>query len=205
MAAEFGVFSPVFKSGNYLSLLHLGGPDVKQAVTLVLECCQRSSDQYEEIANLFDHLDWRPHLVGAVALTARPYNKQACSKLWEAFDAGSWVTPQLAVAAFLCDPTFSIQAGNRIRSRCPVNRSRLVEQPALDRHISSGPAGISQRSAKAASSLVRLAGLLASRPEWLDDELASPDLTDLLATDIDHSAEIAQHWLDNLKVLSIGL
>ncbi len=205
MAAEFGVFSPVFRSGDYLSLLHLGGPDVKRAFALVLECCRRSSDQYEEIANLFGHLDWRPHLVGAVALTALPYNRQACSKLWEAFDAGSWVTPQLAATAFLCDPTFPIQAGDRIRSRCPVNRSRLVGQPALERHIASGPAGIAQRSAKAASSLVRLARLLASRPDWLDDELASPDLTDLLAADIDHSAEIAQHWLNDLKALSIGL
>jgi hypothetical protein len=96
MAVEFGVFSPVFKSGDYLSLLYLGGPDVKRAVALILECCRRSSHQYEEISHLFANVNWRPHLVGAVALSALPYHQRACHKLWEAFDAGSWVTPRLA-------------------------------------------------------------------------------------------------------------
>ncbi len=206
MAAEFRVFSPVFESsGSYLSLLYLGGRDTKRVFGLVLECCRKSSNQYEEIAKLFAHPNWRPNLVGAVALSALPYNPQACNNLWEAFDAGSWVTPQLAVAAFVRDPTFSIQAAKRLHARCPVNPSRVLGQSAIERHVAWGPAGLSQRSAKSACCLIQLAGSLAFRPNWLDAELASPDLIDLLAEDIDHSAEIAQDWLANLKTLTIGL
>jgi hypothetical protein len=176
MTAGFGVFSPLFEaSADYLVLLHLDMPEAKRVVTKVVERCHLSSACHEEVGNLFDHSDWRPHLVGAVALSALPYVQESSGKLWEAIDRRSWVTPQLAVAAFIRDPAFADQAGARVRSRSSC--------------------------AKTAASLAYLAGRLSFRPDWLDTELLKADLIGLLAKDVDGSAEIAEHWLTRLKEL----
>ena len=200
MAAGFGIFSPLFEaSADYLALLHLDAPEAHRAVAKVVEQCHESSACHEDIGRLFNQPNWRPHLVGAVAISAIPFDLKSCSKLWEAFDGGSWVAPQLAVAAFIRDPTFVDQAGARIRSRCPMNESRNLGVTRIELHDAAGPARVTHRSAKAAASLVHLAGLLPFRPDWLDTELSKPDLIDLLAADIDHADKITQQWFARLK------
>ncbi len=176
MTAGFGVFSPLFEaSADYLVLLHLDMPEAKRVVTKVVERCHLSSACHEEVGNLFDQSDWRPHLVGAVALSALRYDPESLRKLWAAIDRESWVTPQLAVAAFIRDPAFGDQAGARIRSR--------------------------SRSAKTVASLAYLAGRFSFRPDWLSTELLNADLIGLLAKDVDGSAEIAERWLTRLQEL----
>jgi hypothetical protein len=110
------------------------------------------------------------------------------------------VTPQLAVVAYLRDPSFSDNARARIKARCPVNDSRLTEMSALERHLVAGPPG-PHRSAKAAASLVYLLGLLPEHCEWLTTELASPELTAFLAEDVDQAGKLAEGWLDSLKAV----
>jgi hypothetical protein len=196
---QFAVFSPVFVSEpGYLDLLNLGPRAAKQAVSLVAECCKKSEDPYQEIGRLLDETDWRFHIVAAVALSVLGYDGPTFIKLWGAFDAGSWVTPQLAVAAYLRDPSFSENARARIESRCPVNPSRLISMSPVQRHVAAGPAGAGERSAKAAACLVYLAGLH-GQVEWLTSELSSPDLETLLSEDLDRAAIIAQEWLAQLK------
>jgi len=147
---------------------------------------------------LLDEPNWRFHIVAAVALSVLRYDEPTFIKLWTAFDSGSWVTPQLAVAAYLRDPSFSDNAKTRIESRCPVNTSRMLLMSPPERHSAAGPAGEPQRSAKAAAALVYLVSLK-GQAEWLTTELSSPDLGKLLSEDIDRADQIAQYWLAELK------
>ncbi len=198
-ADQFGVFSPVFESEpGYLDFLNLGSRVAKQTVSLVAECCRKSADPYPEIGRLLDENNWRFHIVAAVALSVLGFDGPTLTKLWGAFDAGSWVTPQLAVAAYLRDPGFSENARARIESRCPVNPLRLISMSPVERHVSAGPAGVTHRAAKAAACLIFLAGLN-GQVEWLTSELSSPDLVALLSEDIDRADIIAQRWLAQLK------
>ena len=202
MSAGFGVFAPLFKNNaDYLALLHLEAPETKRVVERVVEQCRLSATSHEEVGKLFDQPNWRPHLVGAIAVAALPHDRESCDKLWWAFDRGSGVTPQLAVAAVLRDPGGVDLARARILSRCPVDESSVQVKTALERNVSAGPAAVSRRSAKAAASLVCLAGRLPVRPDWLDAEASKADLIELLDTDTDHSAEIADHWLVRLTEL----
>lgn len=166
---------------------------------MLLQCCRRSPDPYRDIDLLLEDPNWRPHLVAAVALAALGYREGTFKKLWNAIDSGSWVTPQLAVTAFLRDLTFSEQARLRIQSRCPVKEAALGSMSALERHLAAGPAGSTERSAKTAASLIELAKQLPQTPGWLGGELSNPDLARLLAKDIHQSSSIAKEWLTRVK------
>jgi hypothetical protein len=148
--------------------------------------------------------DWRAHLVGAVAIAALAYDAEAMRGLWTAVDKGSWVTPQLAAAAFLRDPTFTDHARGRLRSGCPIDTSPYSGLSVVARHSLTGPGGTIERSAKAAASLFRLLELLPQRPDWLT-EAATADLANLLKKDTDSSAQIAEEWLAGLKRHLTGL
>jgi hypothetical protein len=199
---RFGVFSPVLESpGGYLKLLNLDSPEAIDVVSSVVKCCKASATAHEEIARLLDELNWRPHLVAAVAVSAQEYDHTSMAKLWATFDSGSWVAPQLAVAAYLRDPNFLELASVRILARCPLEPSRLTSMTPLERHVAAGPGGERARSGKAAASLVRLVGLLRPSPEWLAIELSSSDLVALLAEDVDESAQITETWLAELSAL----
>jgi len=198
---RFGIFSPLFDAEpGYLDLLHLPSPKSNLAVSRVIECGRLSSDPFLDIGRLFDEANWRPHLVGGVALCVLGYDRTAFAKLWSAFDTGSWVTPQLAVVAHLRDPDFSDQARVRVQARCPVNPSRLTLRSPLERHIDFGPAGAHERSAKAANALIYLLNLFGPQ-DWLTTDLASPDLTALLSRDRDNASAIAEAWLVSLKTV----
>jgi hypothetical protein len=198
---RFGVFSLLFNSEpGYMDLLNPDPHRGKLAVSRVIECCHSSSDPIPDINRLLDQENWRPHLVAAVALSAPSYNQVAFKKLWDAFDAGSWVTPQLAVVAYLRDPEFSGQARARVQTRCLVDVSRLSMHSPLERHLAFGPAGLLERSAKAAGALIYLLNLLGPS-DWLTTELASPDLTALMAADRDHASVIAKTWLESLEAI----
>jgi hypothetical protein len=197
----YGVFSPLFNSQpGYLNFLHLDTRSSKPAVSRVIECCRSSSDPFLNIQCLLEEGNWRPNLVAAVALSVLGYNPAAFTKLWAAVDAGSWVTPQLVVVAYLRDPDFRGQARIRLEARCPVVTASSIPTDALERHIAFGPAAPTQRSAKAASALIYLLKLLGSS-DWLTAELLSPDLTALLSQDRDRASLIAESWLKSLKTV----
>jgi hypothetical protein len=210
---HFGIFWPLFEPlsesntvPGYLTLLYIGpgkdqAAEVKAAISSILKCCRNSSVVYQDIGRLLDKPDWRPHLVAAVALATLGYDENAFIKLWNAFDSGSWVSPQLAAVAFLRDPGFAANARVRIKSLCPVNDSRMASMSPLEQHVATGPAGERQRSAKAAASLVNLLRLFPQPPEWLTTELSAPELVTLLSQDIDHADEIAVGWLANLRAV----
>lgn len=197
---QFGIFSSLFNStGGYLALLHLNSPFTPSAVSAVVKCCQSSDNPHKEVGALLDECNWRPNLVAAVAISVLSYEDTSNFRLWAAFDSGSWVMPQLAVAAYLSDPDFLGHARVRIALRCPLDSSSLPSRTPLERHIAAGPAGGRKRSAKGAASLVQLVSTLRPTPVWFAREQSSPDLIALLSEDVDRSAQIAENWLLRLK------
>jgi hypothetical protein len=202
MQQHTGIFSPFFDSSpGYLDFLNLNSAEASHSVSRVIECCRLSSDPFQDIGRLLEESNWRFHLVAAVALSAIGYDRTAFNKLWSAIDAGSWVTPQLAVVAYLRDPDFIDRARVRVQSRCPVDTSRFTSMTPFERHVAAGPAGAPQRSAKAVNALIYLLSLFPGPLDWLTTELASPDLATLLSEDRDHASSIAEHWLASLKTI----
>jgi len=197
---RFEAFAPAFDGfPAYLHLLNLDHGT--EPLSLVATCCRASADVDSDIALLLNDLDWRSHLVGGIALCFVPFRAERLAHLWHAFDSGSWVTPQLAAIASVRDPGFVALARVRLQALCPVIDSGCGELSAPERHVLRGPAGNSQRSAKAAASLVEMLTLEARPPDWLAAALSSPELSSLLAQDVDQSREIAKHWVTNLRAL----
>jgi hypothetical protein len=184
VAQGFGIFSPLFAGGGYLKLLNLQ-PDAAQAISLIMKCCAAPANPYPDICRMLRDVNWRPHLVGAVAIATLASDSKVNDELWTAIDRGSWVTPQLVAVAFLRDPMFADRAQERLRPGYSVDTSRLAGLSSLERHSFCGPGGSVERSAKTAASLVRLLGLLPQRPDWLIEVASSAAMANLLDKDID--------------------
>jgi hypothetical protein len=197
--AEFGPFAAVLKlPGEPAPLVLLSMRSAATAAVIDrIERALSADDAARGAAALFASPDWRPHLVGAVALILDADRRLGPSMLWNAVDAGSWVTPQLVAAAYLVDPSFPDRLQERIDARCAVAMPAKLS-PA-ERHRATGPATAEQRSAKLLMSLLsvgRRVPVLAGR---LAAAARRPDLAALQVDDRDNSGNIAENWLINLE------
>jgi hypothetical protein len=87
---EFGIYAPLFDgTGRYLTLLNLNDHSKsKRAISLIRECSASVSNPYLDICRLLRQNNWRPHLVGAVAIAMLPQNTKAIDQLWDSIDRG---------------------------------------------------------------------------------------------------------------------
>ena len=108
--------------------------------------------------------------------------------LWEAFDYGSWVAPQLAAALYLVDPSFRRMAKQRITGRCA---------PAVAAKVRPGP--WDQIAAKNLASLLQVLHRIDDERAWVDAERGAPEVQNVLRLDIDSAGAIADRWLDAIS------
>lgn len=143
--------------------------------------------------------NWRPHLVGAIALLLEPSLDHTL--LWHAIDGGSWVTPQLVVTATFTDPTFLDQARKRVAALCPVIAPIGLTPAEL--HSATGPAGSSGRSAKALASLIAVSVEFPDLAQWRIDVLEDDRVKNLLAVDAswDRSDQIITSWTAAVRTM----
>ena len=206
--SDFGPFGTLFGPDTlYLSLLHMMREKSREACSAISELMASDVDTSQYVRLMLADVDWRPHLVACVAaLTARDRSEYA-DPLWEAFDAGSWVAPQLAVTLSFCDPEFEESAKRRISARCPVSPSTGMN--AVERHSATGPAGTAARSGKNMASLFEVLSIIQADANWLSAERSKAKVRKLLDEDFDNSAEIARHWMKStrasLKTFGVGL
>jgi hypothetical protein len=117
--SEFGPFAIAFEDGGlsapgHLVLLNLMTGEEAQLVIEKIYGAMASGQSQLWIDALLAERDWRPHLPAAIAfLLDRGLTLQR-EPLWRAIDAGSWVTPQLAVVAYFSDPCFAASATLRL-------------------------------------------------------------------------------------------
>jgi hypothetical protein len=193
LEASFGPFAAIFEAGGpgYLSLLRVREPGAQiviDGIAKALSC----GESAQWVAALLQEANWRPHLVGAVALLLEP--SLDCQLLWQAVDRGSWVTPQLVVTATLVDPTFREQARSRVATLCPVVVP--VGLTPLQRHSATGPAGEQGRSAKMLASLIAASVEFPDLAPWRAEVVEDEHIKSLLAKDAswDNSDKIVASW-----------
>ncbi len=207
MSDSFGAFGKFFGQGTlYLGFLHFESEDLPKAFCLVREACEAGDTAVCDLKDFLGRSGWREHLtVCAVMLSNRKLASILAPSLWVAFDAGSWVSPQLAVTALLCDPCFQAKARARVASLCAQNAQSLESLPPLERHVVAGPGALSDRAAKGVASLIYLLELSPSNAEWLGDQLARRELKELIELDVDRGGFIAEHWLARIRARSTEL
>jgi hypothetical protein len=197
--AEFGPFAGVLKSRGEpapLILLSMRGAEAGAVIDRV-EQAMGSEDAVRAVDALFASPDWRPHLLGAVALILDSGRRFDPSAMWKAIDAGSWATPQLVTTAYLIDPSFADRLRDRLDATCAVVIAPNLS--AVERHRATGPATPEQRSAKMLASLVRIGMLAPALAGWLRTASSRPELAALQAADRDKAGNIAENWLKNVE------
>jgi hypothetical protein len=161
----------------YLALLNLqrwNWLQVLAAVRIVRQSIAMSPNVETEVAALFRKNAWRSHLVGAVAVSMGIDSPLTLSALWLAFDTGTWVSPQLAVAAFLSDRAFAEQA-----------RTRIVDT-------------FTEHTSKSLAALAALCQRLPAMIDWLDAALADEARNKAVIDSWDRGDQIAVDWLENI-------
>ena len=140
-------------------LLWCDEPHGKISIDEVSKALVQSANPEGDICALLGEANWRCHLVAAVALVISDYRTKPklVEALWGTLDAGSWVSPQLAVCLASIDPDFSSQAKARIESGCPVLVRPLVNfgEVSVRRHIEQVRPGLIGRFAKEIAALLK--------------------------------------------------
>jgi len=198
---EFGpfasAFAPVGDSTSYLALLDLRGAEVQVVLDRIEQALSTEAPQ-PWVYRLLADPDWRPHLVGALAMLLDEGARLEPMALWQAIDAGSWVTPQLVVTASFVDGAFVERACARIRASCPVSIPEGLS--ASERHVATGPASALERSAKLLASLSCASSFVPALSTWLEETAAGPSIQDLLDQDVDDSPLLVKGWRDHLAL-----
>lgn len=181
---------------RYLTLLNLTG-GAQETVRIIQEVIRRCPNAREEILSLLHGNNWRPHLVAAVAVLLTEEKRDLVDALWDSFDRGSWVAPQLAATAFLSDPDFPVHAWERIKARCPVQE--VGWESTTERHAAMGPGGNYHRACKAMATLFALYKKFPALGPQLTKILRSEDVQEMLANNRDHSDRIVEWWLEEIQ------
>ncbi|WP_438003312.1 hypothetical protein WME89_31010 [Sorangium sp. So ce321] len=157
-----------------------------------------AGDPARWVAALFRDANWRPHLVGAIALLLDQSETLDRNLLWCAIDAGSWVTPQLIVTAVFVDPSFPEKARVRVDEQCPVLVP--VGLTPAERHSATGPDGLLGRNAKMLASLLAASASIPSLERWASDLQRDVRIEQLLKEDAwNKSDEIVASWMTNVR------
>jgi hypothetical protein len=200
---EFGPFAKVFPPGElavpgHLELLSLE-LDGAQAVIDRNAVALREDDPRPWIETMLIDANWRPHLVACIAYFLDEHPRLDCRLLWSAMDAGSWVTPQLAVTACYADDDFVGRACDRVARRCPV-RVPIGLTP-VERHVATGPQGSAGRSAKMFVSLLTACEEIPALASWIAGVRADPEVLPLLDAEMsDGAAAIVARWRSSLRL-----
>jgi hypothetical protein len=196
MASEFGRFQSLFeKPTGYLSLLSLRTSDIDDVVARILRIV-RSGNVSDDIDRLLADVNWRPHLVGAIAMVLAADPGRSVSRAWEAVDSGSWVTPQLLVCLAFADRGFPGEARKRLSSGWEILTPGIAS--SLERHVATGPGGADSRTGKAIASLVAVCEIYEELRPWVDSIRADAFTQEVLSRDVDNSGEIVQEWRGRL-------
>jgi hypothetical protein len=193
---QFGPFAEAFSRDGlrvpgHLELLGLQNRAAQVVIDRIEQALTRDG-AFQFVDRLFDSPNWRPHLVGAIALILDDCVHLDTRSLWRAIDAGSWVIPQLVITALMVDRDFPGRLVERVERSCPV--SVPIGLSPVERHSATGPAGTIGRSAKLLASLLSVGTALPSMASWIASVREQATVVDLLKQDVDNAPSIAAAW-----------
>jgi hypothetical protein len=212
LRVRFGAFAPMFVKGRagvprYLELLGLHVV-VRQsrpsdAVEVARDAVQSSQHLEDELVALFSDVNWRPHLVGILGLAISGAKGRPVNSLWAAFDAGSWVTPQLAAGASVVDAKFQSEARARVEAARRYDArpyaNNLAEAARL--HSARGPEGNQERDAKCLQSLLALLSELPEQQDWVADQRKTERVQSVLSASRQDFGPLAGAWATALRAV----
>ena len=173
---------------EFYQLLELRGGD---RPCLTFERLLTAAREVEDIGRWLEAMmsdGWRAELVGAVAIWARPEPRHL-ELLWQAFDRGSWVAPQLAVVAWSCDPDFESQARRRLLLGCPLLAHPRYAQDSPEDRVDP------RRTAKNRAALMTLLVSDEAGRQWLQQRITLDQAVQLLLIDdADGVPSIVASW-----------
>jgi len=197
----FGPFARVFEQGElqvpgHLELLGLDSSGSQIVIDRIV-AAMKIGDTQRWLAALMHDVNWRPHLVGAIALILD--RTLDSNLLWNAIDRGSWVIPQLVVTAAHVDPRFRDHVRERVDARCPVVVASGLSP--VERHSATGPEGRSHRSAKMLASMLAMSAEFPDLAEWRARVQRDERVQEMLAVDASWnvSDKIVVSWLAALR------
>ncbi|QDE87184.1 hypothetical protein BHS07_22110 [Myxococcus xanthus] len=101
---------PLLVPGGIMDLLHMSNRQVLLHVEAAIEA---STDVQSELRAILHEKNWRIVLMAAAGIVLAGADEVTLAALWARIDEGSWVHPQLTVAAVLRDPS----CDDRVRER----------------------------------------------------------------------------------------
>ncbi|MEM7224822.1 MAG: hypothetical protein AAF495_17720 [Pseudomonadota bacterium] len=138
--------------------------------------------------------NWRLHLIASSSLLYRP-SERVLSVLWQTFDRGSWVAPQMGAVAYLCDPHFPENARKRI-GHAGGDEAGDLDDGASER--------LSERQlAKNAAVLLELCSNIVLLSSWVKNLRRQPAKAKMsqLDSSLDNATRITARWLTRVVVL----
>lgn len=210
MSQQLGSFAQLFEpspTGNayYMSLLALDGDNAREALERVAQGLKLSPHSEDELVTLlYPDRGWRQNLVGLTGVVLRGSFNRLVAALWKAFDAGSWVMPQLAVAAFLRDPDFDAQAKRRIEAASfepneePLSRPPISPEEAIARANLHGPDDWAMRTSKGVAALFGLLGEDVFARAFLQAQYQRRDIQRMLELHETNFGAFAIRWMKSL-------
>jgi hypothetical protein len=182
---------------SFMDLLRLTSARTEFVLRATLEAILRNPQKISlEIDDLLVRDAWRDHLVAATA-AALGHLEEKSSKLWECFDRGTWVSPQVAAALSAVDPNFvphaAVRAGVAVRKGAALLATGEEEQRLEYIDL-----------CKDVSSLYAFLRSVPSKGNFLGEEIEAGCAL-MAADDYDNGGEIATSWLASLSDYGILL
>ncbi len=175
----------------HLVLFSLNPPaEASAALEVVRGALQRSPNPRGEVEEMLSDTNWRPHVIGAVALREMSVELRKPELLWRTLDAFSWASPQVAAVGCLVDPAFEDNARRRILARCEIKAGQWAQAAPLPPRY----------DAKLMAALVALVRERFRSPAWLQEAIGLAETQNVLQQDKD-GGEIALKWLAALEAL----
>ncbi|RKZ77699.1 MAG: hypothetical protein DRR19_27555 [Candidatus Parabeggiatoa sp. nov. 1] len=196
-----GVFSEKIINGkkyhvcivNYADLLNLKLEGSTKAISRLIKAVEESDQITDQIIALLNSRNWRHQLIATIAILYLDVNKALIFKLWNAFDRGSWVCPQIAAALFLKDTNFIESAIERINNLCEIKDEELKKRWEK--------AGIKKipRSSKGLISLRVLCEQIPSLKPWIEKKFQSPEILEVVGPDSHQIGNLCLNWMKDIK------
>lgn len=179
--SEFGPFTEFlsnerFRPAPYHQLRGLGGPNIQDIFSRI-ERILTECDPRPWIDAIFRQANWRPHLIGALAVILDDGKSLSPEPLWRQIERHSWVSPQLVFAVWIVDPEFC---------------DRLCQH--LNQEIL-----LVGRDSKALASLIAVGRQHPLISNWVDEFAHRPEIESRLATERYQADGFAEAWLDRLR------
>lgn len=107
LSLTLGRKNKALSEADHLELLYLDGKNVQVTLKHITDNLRASANSQKYIRRRFRYSDWRGHLISVIAILLNDDRTgPSIQDVWQVFDEGSWVGPQLAVAMPFLDEAF---------------------------------------------------------------------------------------------------